>query len=165
MRGGFLLQRNGDALDASFEVVQQILPRMRHVATWVDGDRLYLAYSRIGDAPEHIVLSYADMQGPPADWKFSAPVTVLKPEEPWEGVAQPVKPSREGRGKGPLHELRNPALFPEGDTMYLFYSIAGERGLAIAETSLDAFRELAISGPPAPEGADDSLTTKPESAD
>jgi len=145
MEDGLLMRRPSGSPDTPFEAVKKILPRMRHCAVWIDGQRLYVAYSRIGDAPEHIVLSYVDTTGDPSKWKFSAPVSLLKPEKPWEGAKHPVRPSRPGLAKGPVNEMRDPALFTEGGTMYLIYSIAGESGLAIAKTSLDDFRKLAVA--------------------
>lgn len=147
VKDGVLMRRPLGSPDAPFVRVKTVLPRMRHCAVWTDDARLYVAYSRIGDAPEHILLSHADMLGDPAGWKFSEPVSLLKPGEPWEGVGRPVRPSRAGLAKGPVHELRDPALFVEGDTIYLLYSTAGEGGLAIAKTSLDSFRRLAGADP------------------
>jgi hypothetical protein len=145
MDDGLLMRRPAGSPDTPFEAVKKILPRMRHCAVWIDGQRLYVAYSRIGDAPEHIVLSYADMTGAATEWKFSAPVSLLKPEKPWEGAMHPVRPSRSGLAKGPVNELRDPALFAEGETIYLIYPIAGESGLAIARSSLDDFRKIAVA--------------------
>jgi hypothetical protein len=148
LEGGLLMRRPSGSPDTPFEAVCRILPRMRHCAVWIDGQRLYVAYSRIGDAPEHIVLSYADMTGAATKWKFSAPVSLLKPGKPWEGAKHPVRPSRSGLARRPVNELRDPALFAENGTMYLIYSIVGETGLAIARTSLENFRRLAAAPEP-----------------
>jgi hypothetical protein len=50
----------------------------------------------------------------------------------WEGVQQPLLPSRPGAIKGQVRQLRDPAFYTEGDTRYLLYSVAGEQGIAIA---------------------------------
>jgi hypothetical protein len=145
MDDSLLMRRPAGSPDTPFETVKKILPRMRRCAVWIDGLRPYVAYSRIGDAPEHIVLSYADMTGAATEWKFSAPVSLLKPQKTWEGAKHPVRPSQPGLAKGPVNELRDPALFAEGETMFLIYSIAGESGLAIAKTNVENFRKLAVA--------------------
>jgi hypothetical protein len=33
---------------------------------------------------------------------------------------------------GPVHELRDPAIYEEDGRLYLLYSVAGEQGIAIA---------------------------------
>jgi hypothetical protein len=35
-----------------------------------------------------------------------------------------------------VNELRDPAVFEEGGRIYLLYSVAGERGIALAEVTL-----------------------------
>lgn len=133
---GGLLLRSKDGV-SPFEQVSQILPRMRHAAVKVDGDALYIFYSRIGDAPERILMSVLSMQGDPGTWTPSPPYEVLEPKEKWEGMDLPVQKSRSGAGYQPLHELRDPAYFQEDGQDYLLYSVAGETGIAIAKMKID----------------------------
>jgi hypothetical protein len=58
---------------------------------------------------------------------------VLEPEMAWEGGDLPLEPSREGIVRGPVRQLRDPAIFREGARIWLLYSVAGESGIAIAE--------------------------------
>ena len=51
----------------------------------------------------------------------------------WEGAALPAKPLVRGRSRGPVRELRDPAIFVAAGRTYLLYSVAGESGIAIAE--------------------------------
>jgi hypothetical protein len=44
-----------------------------------------------------------------------------------------MRRSVEGKAVGPLHELRDPAIYKEDGKTYLLYSIAGESGIGIAE--------------------------------
>ena len=44
----------------------------------------------------------------------------------------PLKPSARGAIDEPVHQLRDPAIYREGDDTYLLYSVAGEQGIAIA---------------------------------
>jgi hypothetical protein len=61
---------------------------------------------------------------------------VLRPEHEWEGVNEPLVPSDGGAVHHPVHQLRDPYVFSEDGQDYLVYSVAGERGLAIARLHL-----------------------------
>ena len=106
---------------------------LRHAAVDVQGDRLSVYYSRIGDAPERILLSQIALTPDWTKWKASAPVKVLAPETAYEGADQPNQPSNEGVVHGKVNQLRDPAIFHDGAKTYLLYSVAGESGIAIAE--------------------------------
>lgn len=108
-------------------------PAMRHAAVAVDGDRLAVFYSTIGDCPERILLATIDLRADWRRWRPSAPVTVLAPEAPWEGGDLPLEPSARGIVRGPVRQLRDPAIFREDGRTYLLYAVAGESGIAIAE--------------------------------
>lgn len=108
-------------------------PPLRHLAVDVRGEALWVYYSRIGDCPERILRSKIPL-GP--DWRAWAPgepEEVLSPEEGWEGGDLPNAPSQGGQINQPVRQLRDPAIFREGDRSYLLYSVAGERGIAISE--------------------------------
>lgn len=106
---------------------------VRHVALHRRGETLDVYFSRIGDAPESILLSRIGLRQDWKQWRASEPKLVLRPTLPYEGSELPVTPSRSGAVKGPENGLRDPAIFVEGGRVYLLYSIAGESGLAIAE--------------------------------
>ena len=63
---------------------------VRHSGVLVQDDFLYIFYSRVGDKPESILMSYVDMTKPSVMWKASEPVMVLKPEMDWEGANLPL---------------------------------------------------------------------------
>lgn len=135
-RAGVLL-RSHDGLTA-FETGPTVFnedPKLilRHSAVDVEGDRLAIYYSRIGDRPERILLSYLSLTPDWHSWKPSAPVTVISPETRQEGVDRPMEVSKIGEAEGRLRELRDPAIFHDGSKTYLLYSIAGESGISIAE--------------------------------
>ncbi len=117
---------------ASFEEGPHFLPGCRHAATWLDGDRLYLFCSLVGDRPERIVVSTFDLARPWPQWQASEPQVVLEPELPWEGVAHPLEPSRSGAARRPVRQLRDPAIYEENDQLYLLYSGAGEQAIGLA---------------------------------
>ena len=106
---------------------------VRHSAVKLDGDRLSVFYSRIGDNPERILVSTIDLADDWAKWQAGKPRDVLVSEKDYEGADLPLAPSRSGPAKGRARQLRDPGIFQESGKTYLLYSVAGESGLAIAE--------------------------------
>jgi hypothetical protein len=109
---------------------------MRHSAVHCVGDELLVFYSRAGDAPERILLSRIELRGDWRCWMRGPVVTVLEPERDYEGVTQPLAPSKRGEVFGQVRQLRDPGVLVEDGTLYLFYSTAGESGIAVAKASL-----------------------------
>jgi hypothetical protein len=108
---------------------------IRHTAIKIDGDVLTVFYSRAGDLPEVIMRSWVRMSGDWRTWRLSPPETVLEPERDYEGANRPlIKSTRLRVMPRPLfRELRDPCIFREDGRTYLFYIVAGERGIAGAE--------------------------------
>ena len=131
--GVFLRSR---APEGPFESGPELLPRMRHAAVLVRGGRLWVFFSRIGDAPEKLLFTTLDLRGDWRRWRPAEPVEVLRPERRWEGAGQPAEPSTPGRAWGPRNQLRDPAVFVEGKRIYLLYTVAGKQGIALAEVRL-----------------------------
>ncbi|MBN2152090.1 MAG: hypothetical protein JW839_11625 [Candidatus Lokiarchaeota archaeon] len=128
---GGMIVRSRDGLSA-FERGPAIVPGFRHCALLPKGLRLLVFFTRVGDAPERILLSAVDITGDWRQWVFSEPTTVLEPAFPWEGVDLPLAPSRHGP-TGPSNALRDPEVFVEGGVTYLFYCVKGEQGIALAK--------------------------------
>lgn len=136
VRGGLLL-RSRDKKSA-FAPGPTVIPAdssriLRHAAVDVHHNMLRVYYSRIGDRPERILLSEVSLSGDWSNWRASKPVTVLSPEQDYEGGDQPLEASRPDEAPGRVRQLRDPGIFRQGGKTYLLYSIAGESGLAIAE--------------------------------
>lgn len=108
----------------------------RHCAVWIQGDTLWVFHSVAGACPEQIVCSTVDLRPPWTEWSASKPVPLLGPERDYEGGDLPLVPSRRGAASAPVRELRDPAIFDEDGALWLVYSIAGERGLALARLHL-----------------------------
>jgi len=109
---------------------------IRHCAMWRSGDTLVLFYSRKRDAPERILASTIQLGEDWNAWQASEPVDVLAPEMDYEGAAHPNQPSVKSAGIG-VRQLRDPCIFEEDNQVYLFYSIAGEEGIALAELDIE----------------------------
>lgn len=117
-----------------FEKGPTILPNARHTAVTLNGDKLIIFYSQKGDEPERILKCKVNLsEGTWENWKASVQEEVLKPEMDYEGVNLPIQESVNGFSKEPVHELRDPAIFIDKNDVYLYYSIAGEFGIAVAK--------------------------------
>ena len=124
--------RSEDGLSAFEPGPYLFEPDMRHSALWLRGNTLWVFWTRVGDAPECILLSTIDLTPEWGQWKESEPVEVLRPERDYEGANEPNAPSLRSSVDHPVNQLRDPAVFLEGDDAYLVYAVAGESGLAIA---------------------------------
>jgi hypothetical protein len=129
-----LLMRSKNEL-GPFKPGPHLLTSVRHTALLVAGDKLAVFCSRIGDAPEGILVTYIHLEGDWMRWQEGAYSRVLEPEMDYEGALLPVVPSRGGMAEGPVCQLRDPCIYCEQDRTYLFYTVAGEQGIAIAELS------------------------------
>ena len=110
----------------------------RHCALLRRGPTLHVFWTRVGDAPEHILHSTIDIGGDwtasdMATWQPAGPVSLLRPEEPWEGADLAVEPSARGQVTAKVCQLRDPAICVDDDRVWLLYCIAGESGIALAE--------------------------------
>ena len=110
-------------------------PNMRHSAVIVRDNYLYVFWTRVGDAPESILLSTIDLRSDWMNWKESEEVMVLKPEFAWEGANAPIEPSVRSTAYGQVNQLRAPALYVEDGIVYLLYAVAGESGIALARVN------------------------------
>lgn len=125
--------RSHDGL-ANFERGPKLFtPRMRHSALKLDGNVLSVFFTNIGDAPERILLSRIRLLPDWQDWRETEPVTVLRPEFPFEGGDAPPEPSIWGQCDDIVCQLRDPAIFREADRDFLLYATAGESGIGLAE--------------------------------
>lgn len=106
---------------------------VRHTAVLLMDDILFVFYSMVADRPECILLSEIRLTDNWLDWRASLPQTVLEPEMAYEGANLPMEISDRGWAPEPVRQLRDPAIFQEDQNTYLLYSVAGERGIAIAQ--------------------------------
>jgi hypothetical protein len=112
-------------------------PNMRHAALLKRDATLFVFWTRVGDAPESILLSRINLTDNWHQWKEGAPSEVLRPERSWEGADAPLAPSVRSTAYGHVNQLRDPAIFEEDGRVYLLYAVAGESGIAIAEIFID----------------------------
>jgi hypothetical protein len=92
-------------------------------------------FTRVGDAPERILVSKLEAKRPDGA-KFSAPIELLRPIEDYEGAGQKIEPSKNGISRQSENALRDPFVAQFGNKHYLYYSTAGEKGIACAELEI-----------------------------
>lgn len=129
------LYRSKDGL-TDFNSRGNFLSNVRHCAVLVRGHHLLVFYSRKGDSPERIVVSTVDMRPDWRKWEPSEAIEVLKPEADYEGIEYPIEPSEYGSAIK-VNQLRDPCVYEEDERVYLFYTIAGEMGIAMAELEIE----------------------------
>ena len=133
---GILYRQAGDAWD-SFEQGPHLFSEAhRHFAVLVAEERLIVFFSKAGDCPERIQAAPLITDGPWTDWKAGPEFEVLRPETSYEGIDQVLEASARGAVHGPARQLRDPCIFSSGGRHYLFYSVAGEMGIAGARLAL-----------------------------
>ena len=132
-----VVYRSRDGLSGFEEGPTLFNPNMRHSALLKRGDSLLVFFTQRGDAPEHILLSRIDLAGDWRTWTETPPVEVLRPERDWEGAGLPAEPSRGGAIDVPVNQLRDPAIHEEDGRSWLLYTVAGERGIALAEVHVE----------------------------
>ncbi len=142
------LNRSPDGL-SPFEERGEFIRNMRHAAVMIEGNRLLVFYSRVQDAPERIVVATVTLTDDWRHWKVSAPMDVIQPKEDYEGTTYPNKPSNYGSATK-VRQLRDPCIFQDNGRTYLFYSIGGEMGIAMAEIEIT----MKPDGEPEPERDD-----------
>ena len=127
-----------------FEVAdEKILPGTlwRHLALLKRENKLLVFYSRYNDTPGRIQASVIDISSPDIQ-QWSDPsevIEVLKPEFEYEGSKFPLKPS--GSGRSNLNEVRDPCILEDEGKVYLYYSVKGEVGIAVAELFIEAYKK------------------------
>lgn len=128
--------RSKDGLSAFEEGPLLFNRNMRHAALLRREETLYVFWTQVGDTPERILLSRIDVSADWEAWQATESVEILRPERPWEGADAPLAPSVRSVAYGHVNQLRDPAIFVEGDRTYLLYAVAGESGIAIAEVEI-----------------------------
>ena len=115
-----------------FEAGPRILDEMRHGALLLRGERLHIFYTVVGDDPERIYHCTVDLRPDWTEWTATAPTEVLQPETTYEGADLPIAQSRGGMSAGRERALRDPAILDDDGKVYLYYTVAGEKGIAVA---------------------------------
>jgi hypothetical protein len=130
-----IIYRSADGLTDFEQGPTLFEPNMRHSAVRLVGTRLQVFWTRVGDAPERILLSIIDLADDWSAWRETDAIEILRPERAWEGADRPLRPSTRGADMQPVNQLRDPAIFENAGQLYLLYSAAGEQAIGIARLS------------------------------
>ena len=125
--------RSADGLTAFEEGPLLFNADMRHTALLKREETLYVFWTQVGHAPERILLSTVDLTEDWSRWSETQSKEVLRPERDWEGAGARLEPSSRGPVHGRVNQFRDPAIYVEGDRVFLLYSVGGESGIALAE--------------------------------
>ena len=111
---------------------QDVIERVRHpqILAWLGHTLCF--YTRVGDAPERVFVSLLEAKNP-EEIMFSTPIELLRPREDYEGAHHNIEPSKSGISRRPENALRDPFVGEFGGQHFLYYSTAGEKGIACAE--------------------------------
>ena len=139
---GILYRQAGDAWDSFEEGPFLFGEAHRHFAVLVNEDGPIVFFSKAGDCPERIQAAPLITEGPWIEWKAGPEFEVLEPETPYEGIDQALEPSARGAIHGPARQLRDPCIFTSEEGDYLFYSVAGEMGIAGAHLAWKEYARL-----------------------
>ncbi|NLS79379.1 MAG: hypothetical protein GXY76_19180 [Chloroflexi bacterium] len=135
LAGAGLTYRSRDGISGWEQGPNLFTEDLRHLAVRLRGDDLEVFFTYAWDCPERILHATIHLTQDWASWQPSEPVTVLEPEQDWEGGNLELVASRRGAIHEPARQLRDPAIHEEDGHAYLLYSVAGEHGIAIAEIS------------------------------
>jgi hypothetical protein len=128
-------------------VLKKVAPdetlRVRHPFVLNYQGRHLMFFTRIGDAPERVMMSEMLVHESGMSIDLKGCVEVLRPELEYEGVLHAKVPSIKGRARVPSNAVRDPfVLFEEGE-YFLYYSVEAEFGIASCKVDVDALvREL-----------------------
>merc|ERR1711916_221020 len=100
-----------------FEYGPSCITDMRHAAVWLQGDSLYIFYSRVYDTPEAIYITEVDLTPHWKQWKCKHGKLLMRPKYDYEGVNLPIMQSSPGVAYSEVHELRDPAVYEEDGHM------------------------------------------------
>lgn len=140
-----VVSRSEDGLSPFERRPKPLLPGIRHCAVLQKGDQLLAFYSRQGDVPERILMSSVELTRSWEHWVASQPVEVVQPATDYEGIAFPLAPSTGGIGVG-VRQLRDPAVLQDDGNLYLFYTVGGEMGIALAELTMGTHQTAGTFG-------------------
>lgn len=106
----------------------------RHASVLLDGSTIVIYYTRLRDSPERIYRATIDASKQWGQWALTNEQCVRRPEFSWEGAKFPVALSKPGSAHS-VNQLRDPFIYDDGTNRALFYSYAGESGIAMATVS------------------------------
>ena len=134
----FALGRDGHLYESQspsepFRRHQQLFSQHRHFGVYRNGDQLEVYYSRPDEMLECIYRTAVSLTSTVSEWEKGTEQRVICPEQEYEGTDIDAEESKNNNPWERRQELRDPYIFVGDGTKYLFYVVAGESGIAVAE--------------------------------
>jgi hypothetical protein len=124
--GSIILKKNGN----EYEEFSELLPKSRHTSVMIINDKIYIFYTIVGDCPEHIY--YCQITNlEKNNVKTTEKISLVKPEFEYEHNNQKPIISCYGPIFTKINQLRDPYIFFDNDNFYIFYTVCGEKGIAV----------------------------------
>ena len=113
-------------------------PNARHFGIWLDGEKLHIFYTIVGDVPERIMHTQMDLSSSNwNDWMVGNSQEVLRPSQAWEGINEPLLPSIRGEMSKTVNQLRDPDIFQDVDgQLYMTYTGGGEQAIGLTHLKI-----------------------------
>ena len=127
--------RSYDLLTGYQEGPMLFNPNMRHCAVLVRDDVLHVFWTQVGDIPEHVIHSKIELTDDWFEWRVTGGEELMRPKYDWEGADAPLEPSQRSTAYGLVNQIRDPAIYVEGESLYLLYAFGGESGIALARVA------------------------------
>lgn len=105
---------------------------VRHHCFLKKGNTLYMMFTIREACPESLCITSMDISKDWTEWKFDSYEKLLEPEMDYEGVNYPLEPSKWGDQIN-VRQLRDPFMYEKDGVTYVFYTVAGECGIAVAK--------------------------------
>ena len=128
LKSSIILKKNGN----SYEEFSKLLPNSRHTSVIVIGSKIFIAYTIVGDCPEHIYFCQIT-NFEKNNVKTSDKISLVKPEFNFEHNDQKPIISSYGAVYQKVNQLRDPYIFIDNNDLYLFYTVCGEKGIAVCK--------------------------------
>ncbi len=126
--GSIILKKNNN----KYEEFGQLLPKSRHTSILLINSKIYIFYTIVGDCPEHIYFCQIT-NFEKNNLKTSDPVSIIKPEFTFEHNDQKPIVSKYGPVYEKINQLRDPYVFVDNNEFYIFYTVCGEKGIAVCK--------------------------------
>lgn len=110
---------------------------IRHLCLLKREEYLEVFFTKIGDKPERIYRGILKLLYNQKNWKITNIEEILRPTKVYEGSKIKLEKSEPGPSKKIENAVRDPYILNDNNKTYLFYSIKGEKGIALAKINYE----------------------------
>lgn len=110
---------------------------IRHLCLLIREEYLEVFFTKIGDKPERIYRGILNLSNNEKNWKVTKIKEILRPTKVYEGSKIKLEKSEPGPSKKIENAVRDPYILNDENKTYLFYSVKGEKGIALAKINYE----------------------------